>query len=221
MHFVQILVFPPYQRQGNGHRLLESMNSLAISKNYHDVTFEDPSDYLQYLRTYIDVLRLDFECINSEIISNLKKANRSKSIEKILFRPQPCVVEAVREKLKLHKKHFLRCWEILIFCNIDRKNKTCMDKFIACLMERLKADILGKDTSTNGKRVVKVENDTTFVMYKCGLAGEKAEVIDEEKHIALQESLDQVVEQRMKQIDEIAKKVFSMGFKSLNFDLKY
>lgn len=96
-----------------------------------------------------------------------------------------------------------------------------MDKFIACLMERLKADILGKDTSTNGKRVVKVENDTTFVMYKCGLAGEKAEVIDEEKHIALQESLDQVVEQRMKQIDEIAKKVFSMGFKSLNFDLKY
>lgn len=200
---------------------MESMNSVAISKNYYDVTFEDPSDYLQYLRTCIDVLRLDFEPINSEIISNLKKANRSKSIEKNLFGPQPCVVEAAREKLKIHKKQFLRCWEVLIFCNIDRENKTCLEKFIACLMEWLKADILGKDTSNDGKRVIKVENDTTFVMYKCGLADEKTEVTDEEKHIALQESLEQVVEQRMKQIDDIAKKVFSMGFKSLNFELKY
>ncbi|CAA6660968.1 unnamed protein product [Spirodela intermedia] len=54
----QILVLPPYQGQGHGRHLIESVNSIAISENLHDVTAEEPSDYLQHLRLCMDSLRL-------------------------------------------------------------------------------------------------------------------------------------------------------------------
>uniref|UniRef100_A0A0D3H5P5 Histone acetyltransferase n=1 Tax=Oryza barthii TaxID=65489 RepID=A0A0D3H5P5_9ORYZ len=56
--FYQILVLPPYQGEGHGLRLLETINSISESENIYDVTIEDPSDYLQYIRSSIDCLRL-------------------------------------------------------------------------------------------------------------------------------------------------------------------
>jgi GNAT superfamily N-acetyltransferase len=50
----QILVLPPYQGEGHGLRLLEAINYIAQSENIYDVTIEDPSDYLQYVRSSID-----------------------------------------------------------------------------------------------------------------------------------------------------------------------
>ncbi|KAG0558397.1 hypothetical protein KC19_10G025200 [Ceratodon purpureus] len=54
----QILVLPPYQGQGYGYRMLETIYRIATERNCNDITFEDPSDSLQELRDCMDVQRL-------------------------------------------------------------------------------------------------------------------------------------------------------------------
>uniref|UniRef100_A0A0E0ER58 histone acetyltransferase n=1 Tax=Oryza meridionalis TaxID=40149 RepID=A0A0E0ER58_9ORYZ len=82
----QILVLPPYQGEGHGLRLLETINSISESENIYDVTIEDPSDYLQYIRSSIDCLRLlTFDPIKPALCSmvlSLKETNLSKRTSK-------------------------------------------------------------------------------------------------------------------------------------------
>ncbi|KAH7686382.1 Histone acetyltransferase protein [Dioscorea alata] len=220
----QILVLPQYQGKGYGRLLLESVNFVAVSENVYDVTFEEPSEYLQHLRTCIDTLHLlSFEplklAINSAI-SSLKEGNPSKKTSKLLSGPPPRMTEIVRQKLKINKKQFLRCWEVLIYVNLDPKDKKCMDNFKTSVSDRVRSDILDKDSENNGKRLIEVPNDyghdMTFVVFQ---SNADEEVDDQNGSLASdqsrtqEEQLNQLVDKQMKDIIEIAKKVSSFDNK--------
>lgn len=96
----QILVLPPYQGEGHGLGLLEAINYIAQSENIYDVTIESPSDYLQYVRSSIDCLRLlMFDPIKpalGAIVSSLKETNLSKRAQSLRMVPPVDLMETVR-----------------------------------------------------------------------------------------------------------------------------
>ncbi|KAJ0971410.1 hypothetical protein J5N97_019369 [Dioscorea zingiberensis] len=213
----QILVLPPYQGKGYGRHLLESLNFVAVSENVYDVTFEEPSEYLQHLRTCIDTVRLlGFEPLKpatDSAVSSLKEVNPSKKTSKLLSGPPTSVVEVVRQKLKINKKQFLKCWEVLIYLNLDPKDGRCMDNFKTCVSDRVRSEIVDKDSENNGKRLIEVPNDyghdMTFVVFRSNAGGEMddQDVKLANDQSAQEEQLNQLVDKQMKDITEIAEKV--------------
>ncbi|ONK69782.1 uncharacterized protein A4U43_C05F26660 [Asparagus officinalis] len=215
----QILVLPPYQGQGHGRRLLESIYSVAVSENFYDVTFEEPSDYLQYLRACIDTLRLlDFEPIKPAInsaVQYLKENNLSKrtnkSSSKSQFGPPQHVIAVVRQKLKINKKQFMKCWDVLVYLNLDPKNSRCMENFKVSVSDRVKGDILDKDSEANGKRLIEVPNDydhdMTFVVMWSEAGEETTGALDGDQ-AAQEEQLKQLVDKQIEDIVKIAQKVY-------------
>lgn len=219
----QILVLPPYQSQGHGCRLLESIYSVALSESLYDVTVEEPSDYLQQQRVCVDTLRLlTFEpimpAVNS-VLQYLKDTNLSKRTEKSIYKahfgPPRHVTDIVRQKLKINKKQFRRCWDVLIYLNLDPNNNRCVENFKACVSDHVKDDILDKDSETNGKRLIEVPNDydhdMTFVVMwsKDGTESDGTHSKPEGDQVTQEEQLNQLVEKEMEDIVEMAKKVSS------------
>ncbi|XP_078153749.1 histone acetyltransferase of the GNAT family 2 isoform X3 [Carex rostrata] len=222
MRIGQILVLPPFQSHGHGRLLLEAINYVAISKNAHDITVEEPSEYLQYLRACMDTVRLhSFEPINpavSSVVSFLKENNLSKRTTKSDTGPPTSLVDQVRQNLKINKKEFLRCWEVLIYMNLAHKNQRCVENFRLLISDRVKGEILDTDDGVmdNAKKVVEVPNDydhdMTFVMFRSeggnvedsGMGKNEG---DEAKQV---EQLNQLVEEELEEVSNIAKKVSSL-----------
>lgn len=214
----QILVLPQYQGKGHGRRLLESVYSFAASENVYDVTFEEPSDYLQHLRVCNDTVRLlDFEPIKpavNSVVQFLKENNLSKrtgkSNYKSQFGPPQHVIGVVRQKLKINKKQFIRCWDVLIYLNLDPKNRRCIDNFQVCVSDRVKGDILDKDSEANGKRLVEVPNDydhdMTFVVMWSEDGGDLEGMVEGEQ-AAQEEQIKQLVDKQIEDIVAISQKV--------------
>ncbi|KAK9099183.1 hypothetical protein Syun_026228 [Stephania yunnanensis] len=214
----QILILPNCQGNGHGWRLLKVINSVAISENVYDLTVEEPSDYLQHVRTCIDIPRLlAFEPVKpavSSVASQLKERKLSKRTSGIQFDPPTAVVNAVRETLKITKKQFLQCWEVLIYLDIDQNDRNCMENYRILVAERMKADILGKDEGKSGKQVIEIPNDydhdMTFVMFSPSKS--KDQVDENENQMERnqgnqEEQLSKLVDVRMEQIKQIAEKV--------------
>ncbi|KAK9101154.1 hypothetical protein Scep_024584 [Stephania cephalantha] len=214
----QILVLPNCQGNGHGWRLLKVINSVAVSENVYDLTVEEPSDYLQHVRTCIDIQRLlAFEPVKpavSSVASQLKERKLSKRTSGIQFDPPTAVVNAVRETLKITKKQFLQCWEVLIYLDIDQNDRNCMENYRILVSERMKADILGKDEGKSGKQVIEIPNDydhdMTFVMFSPSKS--KDQVDENENQMERnqgnqEEQLSKLVDVRMEQIKQIAEKV--------------
>lgn len=216
----QILVLPPYRGEGHGLRLLEAINSIAESENIYDLTIEDPSDYLQYVRSSIDCLRLlTFDPIKpalSAMASSLKETNLSKRTRSLKMVPPSDLAEIVRQKLKINKKQFLRCWEILIYLNLDAEDRKSMDNFRACIYDRIKGEILGSTTETNGKRLVQTpssfDQETSFAVYWTQEGGDADDQTIEQQPEDLktqEQQLNEVVDSQMEEIVEVAKNVTS------------
>ncbi|XXG57325.1 hypothetical protein AAC387_Pa03g4506 [Persea americana] len=211
----QILVLPPNQGRGHGRHLLEALNSVAISENAYDVTVEDPSDYLQHVRTCIDTLRLlKFDPIKSAIsstASQLKQGRLSKKTCELRSNPPARVVDKVRQQLKINKKQFLRCWEVLVYLNLDPTDCHSMENYRASILDRMKVDVLGKDVGTAGKCVVEVpdDHDMTFVMFRSQAGGTDCTLdfeVDKDRK-SQEEQLNHLLDKRMKEIFKIAEKV--------------
>ncbi|KAF5204055.1 Histone acetyltransferase type b catalytic subunit [Thalictrum thalictroides] len=213
----QVLVLPPYQGKGHGHLLLKVLNSVALSENVYDVTVEEPSDYLQHVRTCVDMHRLlDFEPIKQAISSvalHLKQGNLSKKPYKLQSDPPASAVEDVRRSLKINKKQFLQCWEILIYLELDHSDSNCMENYRTLITDRTRNDILGKDTGAAEKQLIEVPNDydheMTFVVF-CPSDNVKVENINTEaegNQDTREEQLKQLVDERMKEITEVAQKI--------------
>lgn len=216
----QILVLPPYQGKGHGRRLLETVNSASIAENVYDLTVEEPSEYLQYLRSCIDTLRLlDFEPIKpaiNSVASSLRTDSISKKSCKSLAGPPTHAIEIVRQKLKINKTQFLKCWDILIYLNLDSKNRKIMENLRASMSARLRSDIFDKDTESKGKHLVEVPNDydhdMTFVVY-CSQGGEESDSLDQRldgDQADQERQLNKLVDKQLEDIVEIAEKVSSL-----------
>ncbi|CAD5166815.1 unnamed protein product [Musa acuminata subsp. malaccensis] len=213
----QILVLPPYQGQGHGRHLLESVYSVAVSENIYDVTAEEPSDYLQYLRACIDTKRLlCFQPIKpaiNSVVSCLKEGNLSKRICRSSSCPPASVMEIARQKLKINKKQFLRCWEVLIYLNLNQENSKCTENFRAWVSDRVKSDIVDKDAVDSRKHLVEVPNDydhdMTFVVCWSQNGGEPDGIDGNQggSQSTQDEQLNELVKKRLEDIVKITNKV--------------
>ncbi|CAK9858858.1 unnamed protein product [Sphagnum jensenii] len=204
----QILVLPPYQGQGYGFRLVETINKRAMEHNCHDVTMEDPSERLQELRDCMDVQRLlSFtpcvsaidsavsrmrtvtdhrgvcEDIASKQLSNsttvstslngkssLLKSNATHKNEKNILSPPANLVEDVRKSLKISKMQLKRCWETLLFLQLQHSEEAVLDRFRELVVKQLHSEIFSKSEKDvgHGKQVFDTTNDydneKTFIM---------------------------------------------------------
>jgi len=212
---------PPHQGEGHGLRLLEAINSIALSENIYDVTIEDPSDYLQYVRSSIDCLRLlTFDPIKpalSAIVSSLKETNLSKRTCSLRMVPPADLTETVRQKLKINKKQLLWCWEILVYLSLDSEDRKSMDNFRACIYDRTKGEILGSATGTNSKRLVQMPssvNEESFAVFWTQDGGDADDQTVEQQPEDLktqEEQLNELVDNQMEEIVGVAKNVVSRG----------
>ncbi|KAF2304033.1 hypothetical protein GH714_026554 [Hevea brasiliensis] len=210
---LQILILPPYQHKGYGCRLVEVVNNVAISEDVYDLTVEEPLHYFQHVRTCVDVQRLLVfnpiqDAINSAV-SNLKQGKLSKKTHVPRFMPPSTAIEDVRKTLKINRKQFLQCWEVLIYLGLDPADKG-MEDFVTIISNRVKADILGKDSGTGGKQVIEVPSDynpeMSFVMFRSGNVEDGSLQMDENQ-TNQKEQLQQLVDERVKEIKLIAQKL--------------
>ncbi|WJX64042.1 histone acetyltransferase [Trifolium repens] len=211
----QILVLPPYQHKGYGRFLIEVLNDVAISENVFDLTIEEPLDNLQHVRSCVDTQRLlRFEPIQhlvTKAVSFLKDGKLSKKTHSPRLTPPFSAVEEVRKNLKITKTQFLKCWEVLIYIGLNPIDKY-MDNFVSVISERVKYDILGKESGTSGKQLIEVPSDvgqeTSFVMFKSG-AGEDIAAQMDDNQANQEEQLQKLAQDRVKEIQLIAEKVTS------------
>lgn len=211
----QILVLPTYQRKGYGRFLLEALNEIAVSEDVYDLTIEEPLDYLQRLRTCIDIPRLlASESVQKAVdvaVSYLKEGKLSKKTQVPRLMPPQSVIDEVRKALKINKKQFLLCWEVLIYLGLDPADKYIED-FVAIVSHHMKEDILGKDSDTAGKQVIQVpteyDEDMSFVMsrFASGEAEKNVPTVDENQANQA-EQLQKLVDERVKEIKLVAEKV--------------
>lgn len=211
--FLQILILPPYQHKGYGRYLLEVLNDVAASEDVYDLTVEEPLDYFQHVRTCVDIPRLlVFDPIQhavSSAVSQMKEGKLSKKIYIPRFMPPPSVIDSVRRSLKINRKQFLKCWEVLIYLGLDPVDKY-MEDFVSVISNHVKDDIIGKDSGTAGKRVIEVpcdyEQEMSFVMCR-SQAGEASSVQMGANETNQEEQLRQLVNERVEEIKSIAQKV--------------
>ncbi|XP_034699922.1 histone acetyltransferase type B catalytic subunit [Vitis riparia] len=209
----QILVLPPYQHKGYGHNLLEVLYSVAISEDVHDLTVEEPLDYFQHVRTCVDTPRLlGFDPIQpavNSVVSHLKETRLSKKSHTSRLLPPLTAVEEVQKGLKINKKHFLHCWEVLIYLGLEPIEKY-MENYTTFISDRIKSDIIGKDSETSGKRVIEVPSDydqgMSFVMFR-SQDGEATTVEMDESQTNQEEQLQKLVNERLEEIKLVARKL--------------
>ncbi|KAL9239085.1 hypothetical protein vseg_013437 [Gypsophila vaccaria] len=210
----QILVFPPYQQKGYGRRLLELLYHVAVSENVYDFTVEEPVDSLQHIRYCIDVPRLlSHSAVKpavDAVVSRLKESNLSKRTQISQLLPPQAVVDDVRKTLKINKKQFTQCWEILIYLALSTVDKY-MENYKIFITDRVKANVIGKDSVTKDKRVIDIPNDLgeeSFVMYKCSDAEDGNGAVTEDQP-NLEEQLQSLVDERIEEIGVVAKKILA------------
>ncbi|XP_069081434.1 histone acetyltransferase type B catalytic subunit isoform X2 [Pleurodeles waltl] len=105
----QTLVLPPFQGEGHGAQLLETVHRYYMScPNVLDVTAEDPSENFVKLRDFVLVkLCQDLPCFSSEkLVQGFSKEMKTD--------PQ--------QKLKINKQHSRRVYEILRLRETDMSN---------------------------------------------------------------------------------------------------
>ncbi|KAF3500185.1 hypothetical protein F2Q69_00043875 [Brassica cretica] len=109
-------------------------------------------------------------------------------------------------------KHFLKCWEILIYLALDPIDKYLED-YTSVITNHVRADILGKDIEAPKKQVVDVPTsyaaEASFVVFKSlsGEANNGNDVQVDENKPDQEEQLKQLVEERIREIKLVAGKV--------------
>ena len=131
--------------------------------------------------------------------------------------PPAELMETVRQKLKINKKQFLRCWEILIFLSLDSHDHKSMDNFRARIYDRIKGEILGSASGTNGKRLLQMpssSNEESFAVYWTQESGDADDQTVEQQPEDLktqEQQLNELVDNQMEEIIGVAKNVTSRG----------
>ena len=185
----QILVLPPYQRQGLGGKMLEAVRKIAIDRKMRDLTVEDPTDQLQRLRDVHDVKAcLQDSDIMAAVTGAASSAARAPTADarRIALSCSKSIFDAAASKLKICKPQMRRVWEALLFIFAKRskapENSPVADAFRELIIRRLKAMYTSnseKDVGT--KRIIPI-GDTDFVMTKAqGTTGEAPQMENPEE----------------------------------------
>ena len=130
----QILVFPPFQRQGLASSLLERVYADAAARGALDLTVEDPSDEFQLLREKVDVRRLsqsdqyagaveDALRKSKEMLANGMKAET-------LLLPTKRIYNKAESELKIHRAQLRKLWEVLLLRELRRSGWQNADQVV-------------------------------------------------------------------------------------------
>ena len=165
------------------------------------------------MRTCVDTPRLlGFDPIQpavNSVVSHLKETRLSKKSHTSRLLPPLTAVEEVQKGLKINKKHFLYCWEVLIYLGLEPIEKY-MENYTTFISDRIKSDIIGKDSETSGKRVIEVPSDydqgMSFVMFR-SQDGEATTVEMDESQTNQEEQLQKLVNERLEEIKLVARKL--------------
>lgn len=189
---------------------------MVVSDNVYDLSIEEPLDSLQHVRACIDIPRLlALESIQpslNSVVARLKEENLAKRTTITRFGPPSDTIEEVRKTLKINKKQFLQCWEILIYITLDPIDKH-LENFKTIVLDRIRADVIGKDTGASGKRVIDIpteyDPEASFVMFKTTGGGDESKEVemDEDDKIKQEEQLQKLVDERIEAIKLVAQKV--------------
>jgi len=185
----QIVVLPPYQRQGLGAQLLEAVRKLAIDRSMRDLTIEDPTDQLQRLRDVLDVKA----CLTTPDLwtkvqhAAVKAAHATTEDER--RNALMCTAEIytiAASKLKICKKQMRRVWEALLFIFAKRsnapENSPVADAFKELIIRRLKAMYVSNSDKDAGTKRIYAIGANDFVMTKArGKGGEAPQMEDPEE----------------------------------------
>jgi len=105
----QVLMLPPYQREGHGAKLLKAMYDHSISNNdVYDITVEDPSDNFTRLRNFVDAK-------NCSDLMCFQPAQLKLGFDKEM-------VKEARERLKITALQARKIYEILRLRATDISN---------------------------------------------------------------------------------------------------
>ena len=176
----QILVLPPYQRQGLGGKMLEAVRKLAIDRSMRDLTVEDPTDQLQRLRDVHDVKAcLKDADIMAAVQGAAVAAARAETADarRSALSCSQKIFDTAASKLKICKPQMRRVWEALLFIFAKRskapENSPVADAFRELIIRRLKSMYTSNSEKDIGtKRIIPI-GDFDFVMTKArGTAGE-------------------------------------------------
>lgn len=185
----QILVLPPYQRQGLGGKMLEAVRKLALDRSMRDLTIEDPTDQLQRLRDVHDVKA----CLNlPELMAKVQTAAveaaqaQTQDARRSALACTQQIFDMAAAKLKICKPQMRRIWEALLFIFAKRsnapENSPVADAFKELIVYRLKAMYnSNSDKDIGTKRIISIgEND--FIMTKAhGSVGEAPQMENPEE----------------------------------------
>jgi histone acetyltransferase 1 len=104
----QILILPPFQRQGHGQRLLQAVYTEAREKQFVEVNVEDPSIGFQAVRDLTDMMSCQLEGFFHVDDYGC------------LAEPTPAFVRRVATHMRITPLQVHRCYEIFQLATIDR-----------------------------------------------------------------------------------------------------
>ncbi|XP_064644146.1 histone acetyltransferase type B catalytic subunit-like [Lineus longissimus] len=178
----QVLVFPPFQRQGHGSRLIQTFYDEAIrDKEVLDITVEDPSEDFQRVRDYVDAS-------NCRHLKSFQPENLKTGFCKDMF------TEA-REKLKINKKQARRIYEILRLKATNVNDLEDFKKYRLDIKRRINAPF-----AKTGREMSKLEHSLNTTELTAAMNS----LNTEQRMTYLQKEFEDLVEQYEKVVKRIA-----------------
>lgn len=161
-------------------------------------------------------------------VNNNKSSHSSKSDAvidsryKSILVPPPALIEEARKALKINKGQMKRCWESLLFLQLESSEMAMQDAFRELLVKRLHAEIFSKKDEDvgHGKQIVDTENDynidKTFIMMRGQQSDTNSsdpkkigEVLDASDEVKKLQALQELLEEREVELQAVADKVSS------------
>ncbi|XP_065883019.1 histone acetyltransferase type B catalytic subunit-like isoform X2 [Dysidea avara] len=178
----QALIFPPYQRQHHGTKLLNAVyNDLIVQKDVYDITVEDPSDGFVALRDMLD-------CQNCQTLPKFQPPMIHQAFTN-------ATATAAREKFKINKKQCQRVYEILRLRATDRNNTEQYKNYRLTVKNRLNAPFQKEKKDLEKLKHFVGSNELTDVSTKLS---------NEERMAKLQEAYKQLEQDYQAVIEKLA-----------------
>ncbi|EFN55767.1 hypothetical protein CHLNCDRAFT_145199 [Chlorella variabilis] len=228
LKLAQILVLPPHQGRGAGSMLLQAAQGLAEQTGACDLSFEDPADALQALRTGLDVQRalaLDWaQAAAAERISALAgdkgkssaatangsgsgsgKAARLAALEHPLAAPAE-VLSRLRSELRLTRLQAGVVWRVLVYV-VGKGEAAVVEGVKGMIRQQLVAQLAAAKEDAQGKSVR--ETDKGFIMCR-GAATTKSAIpllpVEEQSAEQQADAVEESTEQQLEAVAAVAAK---------------
>ncbi|XP_052065182.1 histone acetyltransferase type B catalytic subunit-like [Mytilus californianus] len=179
----QVLILPPFQKQGHGAELLQTFYNTCYSRSeIKDITVEDPSENFQRVRDYVDARNcMDLASFQSD---------------KLQLGFSDNMVQDAKNKLKLSKRQTRRIYEILRLKATNVNDKEQYRSYRLDVKKRLNAPFQKNGRDNKKLEQVLQPNELSATMNSWPL---------EQRHAYLEKAYEEFEEQYKLVIDRLEK----------------